>query len=148
MKYTLFFLASVSLLGACSRETVSYRIGTEKAFTLLREKAYPWDDEYTRAIVVMSMPKCIFRYKMPDDKGDIDKVTLYDSGDNYYVLKDKAGQYTANLEDCSMSVVERPIADPGELRGVFEMTYDQPPRFVEAPAKPKPPAEPVLKSAD
>lgn len=134
----LLMLVLLSLLAACSRETVSYWVGPKQAFTLLREKEYPWDDEYRRAIVVMSMPKCILRYKMPADKGDIDKVTLYDSGDGYYVLKDKAGQYTANLADCSMSVVENIIADPGELKGAFEMPHGQPPRFVEVPAKPKP----------
>lgn len=137
MKNKFLLLALVSLLGACSNETVSYRIGPDQAFTLIREKSYPWDDEYMRAVVVMSMPKCAVRYKMPADKGDIDKVKLYDAGDGYYVLKDIAGQYMAYLADCSMTEVANKIVDLGELKGTFEMPHDQPPRFVEVPAKPK-----------
>lgn len=152
MNKIFFPLALVVLLGACSdaKDTASYQIGPEQAITLVRMKDYPWDDEYMRSVVVMSMPKCTLRYKMPPDNGEIGNVALYDSGDGYYVLKDKAGQYTANLADCSMSAVEKDIADPGELKGSFEMATDQPPRFVATPAKPKPkvPTAPAPKSAD
>lgn len=146
----LALLALLPLLGGCTKEMASYQASPEQAFTLLREKSYPWDEEYRRAIVVMSMPKCMLRYKMPPDKGDIIKVTVYNSGDGYYVLKDKAGQYLANLADCSMSVVEKEIVDPGEFKGFFETLPGQPLRFVAAPAKPQPkaPVAPVRKSAN
>lgn len=140
MKSIFLFLALIPLLGGCTSESVSYRIGPEQAFTLVRDKAYPWDDAYMRSVVVMSTPKCMLRYKMPADNGDIGNVKVYDAGDGYYVLKDKAGQYMANLADCSMAVVEKNIVDPGELKGVFEMAPDQPPRFVAASAKPQPKA--------
>ena len=140
MNNKFLLLALIFLLGACTSETVSYRIGPEQAFTLVREKAYPWDEAYMRSVVVMSTPKCMVRYKMPADNGDIGNVKVYDAGDGYYVLKDKAGQYMANLADCSMAVVEKNIVDPGELKGTFEMALDQPPRFVDVPAKPQPKA--------
>jgi len=141
----VLFLVLLPLLGGCSSaETASYMInGAETAITLIREKSYPWDDAYMRSVVVTARPKCITRYKMPPDAGEIGKVDVYDAGDGYYVLKDKAGQYMTNLADCSMFVVEKKIEDPGELQGSFEMALDQPPHFVPAPAKPKPkmPAE-------
>lgn len=128
------------LIGGCSSETASYMIGPEQALTIVRDKAYPWDDAYMRAVVVMSRPKCMVRYKLPADPGDIGKVEIYDGGDGYFLLKDKAGQYLANLVDCSMSLVEKKIDDPGELKGAFEMEPELPPRFVAAPVKPKPKA--------
>lgn len=127
------------LIGGCSSETASYVIGPEQALTIVRDKAYPWDDAYMRAVVVMSRPKCMVRYKLPADPGDIGKVEIYDGGDGYFLLKDKAGQYLANLADCSMSLVENKIDDPGELKGAFEMEPDLPPHFVAAPVKPKAP---------
>lgn len=146
MRSKFLFPVLVALLGGCSgaSETTSYVISPDQAFTLVREKDSPWDDVYMRSVVVMSKPKCILRYKMPVDKGDIGNVKVYDAGDGYYVLKDKAGQYMGNLADCSMSVVEKNILDPGEFKGTFEMTLDQAPRFVAAPAKPQPklPAKP------
>lgn len=143
MKYPFSFLLPVVLLGGCSgaSETASYSVNSEQAFTLVRQRAYPWDDEYMRAVVVMSKPKCLLRYKMPPDNGEVGNVKVYDGGDGYYVLKDKAGQYMANLADCSMSVVEKPILDPGEFKGTFEMALDHPPRFVAAPTKPQPRAQ-------
>jgi hypothetical protein len=111
----LALLAPFSLLGGCTSETASYQIGPEQALTVVREKAYPWDEAFMRSIIVMSRPKCITRYKMPPDTGDIGKVEVYDSADGYFVLKDKAGQYMTNLADCSMFLVEKKIEDPGEL---------------------------------
>lgn len=141
MKSKILGLAMLPLLiGGCSSETASYVIGPEQALTIVREKAYPWDEAYMRAVVVMSRPKCMVRYKMPPDSGDVGKVEIYDGGDGYYLLKDKAGQYLANLADCSMGLVEKKIDDPGELKGAFEMQPELPPRFVAAPAKPKPKA--------
>lgn len=142
MNRNVLFLTLIPLLGGCSAaETASYLInGAETAITLVREKAYPWDDAYMRSVVVTSRPKCITRYKMPPDNGEIGKVDVYDGGEGYYVLKDKAGQYMTNLADCSMFLVEKKIDDPGELKGHFEMALDQPPRFVPAPVKPKPKA--------
>lgn len=129
-----------ALLGGCASETASYVIGPEQALTIVREKAYPWDDAYMRAVVVMSRPKCIMRYKLPEDPGDIGKVEIYDGGEGYFLLKDKAGQYLANLADCSMGLVEGKVDDPGELKGAFEMAQELPPRFVAAAAKPRAPA--------
>ncbi len=151
MNKTAIFLALIPLLGGCtSSETSSYLInGAETAVTLLREKAYPWDDHYMRAVVVTSRPKCITRYKMPSDDGDMGKVDVYDAGEGYYILKDKAGQYMTNLADCSMFLVEKKIDDPGELKGSFSTTPEEPLHFVPAPAKPKPkaPAEGALNPA-
>lgn len=142
-KGLVFILAA--LLGGCSSsETASYLInGAETAITLVREKAYPWDDEYMRAVVVTSRPKCITRYKMPPDNGEIGKVDVYDADEGYYVLIDRAGQYMTNIADCSMFLVEKKIADPGERVGTFEMSLGEPPRFVPVPpkVKPKPPAD-------
>lgn len=141
MKSKILGLALLPLLiGGCSSETASYVIGPEQALTIVRDKAYPWDDAYMRAVVVMSRPKCMVRYKLPADPGDIGKVEIYDGGDGYFLLKDKAGQYLANLVDCSMSLVEKKIDDPGELKGAFEMEPELPPHFVAAPVKPKPKA--------
>ena len=155
MKKSFFLLALVLFLGGClgASETASYRIGPDQAITLLRQRAYPWDDEYIRSITVMSMPKCTLRYKMPLDNaenGEIGDVAVYDSGDGYFVLKDKAGQYLTNLADCTVSIVDKKIVDPGELKGTFVMQLDQPPRFDAAPAKPKPkaPAESAPKNAN
>ena len=140
VKSKFLYLVLLPLLGGCYSETASYMIGTEQALTIVRDKVYPWDEEYRRAIVVMSRPKCITRYKMPPDSGNIGKVEVYDSGEGYYVLKDKAGQYMANLADCSMFAVDKKIEDPGELKGAFDMTPAEPPRFVFTPAKLKPKA--------
>lgn len=142
MKSKFLYLALLPLLGGCYSETASYMIGPDQALTIVRDKVYPWDDEFRRAIVVMSRPKCLTRYKMPLDPGDIGKIEVYDSGEGYYVLKDKAGQYMANLADCSMFVVDKKIEDPGELKGAFDLTPEDPPRFVFTPAKPKPKAPP------
>ena len=150
VKKKYFCLALLPLLGGCYNETASYMVGPEQALTIVREKVYPWDEEFRRAIVVMSRPKCITRYKMPPDSGAIGKVEVYDSGDGYYLLKDKAGQYMANLADCSMFAVDKKVEDPGELKGAFDKTPDQPPRFVFTPAKsqPKAPAPAPINESD
>lgn len=141
MKSKILVMALLLLLiGGCSSETASYMIGPEQALTMVREKAYPWDDAHMRAVVVMSRPKCMVRYKLPADPGDIGKVEVFDGGDGYFLLRDKAGQYLANLADCSMGLVEKKIDDPGELKGAFEMEPELPPHFVPAAVKPKAPA--------
>lgn len=142
MNKTVLSLVLISLLGGCtSSETASYMVnGAETAVTLLRAKAYPWDDFYMRSVVVTSRPKCITRYKMPPDDGDMGKVEVYDAGEGYFVLKDKFGQYMTNLADCSMFLVDKKIEDPGELKGNFETSEEQPLHFVPVPAKPKPKA--------
>ncbi len=146
VKNKFLYFALLPLLGGCYSETASYMVGTDQALTIVRDKEYPWDEELKRAVVVMSRPKCITRYKMPPDGGDIGKVEVYDSGEGYYLLKDKAGQYMANLADCSMFVVDQKIEDPGERIGDFDMTSDESPRFVFTPAKPKPKSIPKTKA--
>ena len=118
------------LLGGCARGSASYSISAEFALSIVREKVYLWDETYQRSITVMSRPKCITRYKMPPDPGDVDKVELFHGGDGYFVLRDKLGQYVTNLADCSMTQVEEKIKDPGTPVGHFEVLADQSMRFV------------------
>lgn len=143
MKAILFPLLLIALLlGGCSRGSASFSISAEFALSIVREKVYLWDDTFQRSITVMARPKCITRYKMPPDPGDIDKVELFHGGEGYFVLRDKLGQYVTNLADCSMTQVEEKIQDPGTPVGHFEVLPDHSMRFVPL-AVPVPPSAPA-----
>lgn len=114
------FLVPALLLAGCGVESVSYAIAPGQALTLVRENPGPWSSEHRRAMVVMSEPACLVRYRLPPDTGAAGRMEVFLADDGSLVMRDALGQYRANLADCSMALEPKSAGTPGQLKGVFE----------------------------
>lgn len=127
-----YFLLPVflPLLAGCVNDSASYPFGTEQSLTLIREQSYFWDEEIRRAMVVMNLPQCAVRYKLPADNGKAGKMQVFRTEGGDFVMQDGLGQYRATVANCNMSLEGRSNETPGELIGSFEPSPDGRMRFI------------------
>jgi hypothetical protein len=128
-------LSVLPLLSGCGSESASYRMGPERALTLIQEKAYPWSRGHQRYMVVMAKPRCIVRYRLPPDPGGSLRLEVFREDEDTYVMRDAAGQYRATLADCQMSWEGGEAGTPGEFKGAFEPAPGGGIRFVPSAAE-------------
>jgi hypothetical protein len=117
----LMFAAVLPLLSGCISDRASLPIGEKQSLTVVRKQTYPWSSEVMRAVVVMNMPDCMVRYRLPPDSGNAGKIEVFVAGGGTFVLRDALGQYRATLADCGMALETRSGDAPGSPAGAFEV---------------------------
>lgn len=130
-KYFLFPVF-FPLLAGCVNDSASYPFGTEQSLTLVREQPYFWDEEIRRAMVVMNLPQCAVRYKLPMDNGKAGNMQVFRSEGGDFTMQDGLGRYRAAVANCNMALEGRSSEAPGELIGSFEPSRDGRMHFIPA----------------
>lgn len=133
----LLLSAFLPLLAGCVNESASYPFGPEQALTLIREQPYFWSNEIRRTMVVMNLPQCLVRYRLPIDMGKAGSVKVFKAEEGGFVMQDGMGQYRATVADCGMSLESKGSSAPGEPVGTFEAVPNGEMRFAPVPGTKK-----------
>lgn len=120
-KLFLLLAAALPVLSGCVNDRASLQIGEKQSLTVARTQQYPWSSEVLRSAVVMNMPQCMRRYRLPPDNGHAGRIEVFQAEAGVYVLRDALGQYRATLTDCGMSLESRSADAPGKPAGGFEV---------------------------
>lgn len=119
-RYTLLpalLLLCVSLTG-CKQETSSYQIDASRSFTLQRIKNTFWSRDWERWLTVARMPDCQRKHRL-DDESEFGEIKLRQIDDNLFQLQDGKTLYEIDLQQCTLTELDRKAEKQGETVGKF-----------------------------
>ena len=124
--YSVALVALALPLSGCgSSDTASYLIkGAPHSLSLIREKQFIWDSEWSVSLVTANSPECMRRHKLqPSPDGEF-KVELYRSLEGNFILKQGNNWYVTETQKCRLQQFKEAPREPGDSLGSFEIKDD------------------------
>ena len=124
--FSVAVVALAAMLSGCgSSDRAAYLIkGASHSLSLIREKQFAWDGEWSVSLVTANNPECMRRHKLqPVPDGEF-KVDLYRSLEGNYILKQCHNWYVTATQKCRLQMFQTPPREPGDPLGSYAIKDD------------------------
>lgn len=114
------------LLGGCKMQTGSHHIDHSRSFTLQRTTQYFWSRNVERWLTVSRMPDCQRKHRLDDDASkQFSEIRIRHIDDNTYQIQDGKTLLLANLEQCTLTPIDKAAEQQGTLLGKFAESQEK-----------------------
>lgn len=127
LKRSMFLAVFAALVvSACGSDSASYMVDdkSDNAFSLFRAKSFPGAD-WQLEFALTHLPDCQRRHDLKPASSDRPyRAELFLNAEGYYLLHSSGTWYEAQLDDCTLLMIESAPASSGDLVGTWEEGKD------------------------